>query len=160
VHPIDWEGPAPLAGSPAATGGPAAAWVAAEGAAGDTPATAASSTAAVSNSGSSSSCVGSASATAAHQDSSQQLLQQQQQWSGSSAAACRCAVIYKKGDDLRQDQFILQVCWGHLCGELCMPLHRICAQLSLNNLSLACTASLRWIHNIPVMAALQLLCVR
>jgi hypothetical protein len=54
----------------------------------------------------------------------------------------------------------LQVCWGHLCGELCMPLHRICVQLSLNNLSLACTASLRWIHNIPVMAALQLLCVR
>lgn len=32
--------------------------------------------------------------------------------SESDSGALRCVMIYKKGDDLRQDQFVLQVGWG------------------------------------------------
>ena len=61
---------------------------------------------------------------ASHQQSQQQWVeqlpapqQQQQQQQRVTAPYGRCVVIYKKGDDLRQDQFILQV---RLLGSTCL----------------------------------------
>lgn len=85
AHPIDWQGSSPLAGSGTEITADAAAQAA----------TAAAASSALQEGGTGSGLAGSAAGSEA--TSSSQLEQQ------------RCVVIYKKGDDLRQDQFILQV---------------------------------------------------
>jgi hypothetical protein len=99
-HSIDWTGQAPLAGSAhapaAAAAAPGEGWP-------DAAAAAASGTQ-----------LGSQAAAAVAGDTSPLSGSEQQQQQ--RPAAGRCVVIYKKGDDLRQDQFVLQVWTGKRLG--------------------------------------------
>lgn len=127
LKPIDWASSNPLAPSAAAAAAPA--WVA-PAPAGNSP-TASLSAAASEHAVSAAAAAGAAPGSTPLQQ--QAGLGQQQQWSEQHGGPAqqglsqqqqqrlppatpygRCVVIYKKGDDLRQDQFILQV-W-ECCG--------------------------------------------
>lgn len=112
VNPIDWLSPNPLAPSAAAAG--AAAWVAPSPA--SSSPTASVSAAAEQHAASTAGESLVQQQAGASQQQQQQWLDQlpspqqhQQQRTPAPPPYGRCVVIYKKGDDLRQDQFILQV---------------------------------------------------
>lgn len=142
VKPIDWQSPNPLA--PSAAAAAPAAWLAPPPA--DSSPTAAAAAAQHQQQAVAAGTQPSLQHEASHQQPQQQWVEQlpapQQQQQRVTAPYGRCVVIYKKGDDLRQDQFILQVrllgntrlkCQGgriHLIGVsglsnpgVCRPVH-------------------------------------